>query len=116
MIDREKVVKGLLCIKGDYIPCASCKYANADGYGRGDRCKKQCASDAIALLREQPEQKHGHWIEYPKCLEYDGALDDTYIVCSACEHVFNVIDNCTELFDYCPKCGAKMNEENEKEK
>lgn len=53
MIDREKVIKGLRCIKGDYIPCASCKYANADGYGRGDRCKKQCASDALALLKEQ---------------------------------------------------------------
>lgn len=53
MIDVEKVVKGLLCIKGDYIPCASCKYANADGYGRGDRCKRQCASEAIDLLKEQ---------------------------------------------------------------
>lgn len=54
MIDIEKVVKGLRCIKGDcYIPCATCKYANADGYGRGDRCKRQCASDAIAMLSEQ---------------------------------------------------------------
>lgn len=51
--DKEKVVKGLRCIKGDYIPCATCKYADADGYGRGDRCKRQCASDAIALLKEQ---------------------------------------------------------------
>ena len=53
MTDLENVIKGLLCIKGDYIPCASCKYANADGYGRGDRCKRQCASDAIALLKEK---------------------------------------------------------------
>lgn len=55
MTEREKVIKGLLCIKGDYIPCASCKYANADGYGRGDRCKRQCASDALALLKEQED-------------------------------------------------------------
>ena len=56
MADIDKVIKGLRCIKGDYIPCASCKYANADGYGRGDRCKKQCASDALALLKEQEAQ------------------------------------------------------------
>ena len=57
MVDLEKVVKGLLCIKGDcFIPCATCKYANADGYGRGDRCKRQCASDAISLLKKQEEQ------------------------------------------------------------
>ena len=53
MTDREKVIKGLLCIKGDYIPCASCKYANADGYGRGDRCKRQCVSEALILLKGQ---------------------------------------------------------------
>ena len=53
MTDMEKVIKGLLCIKGDYIPCATCKYADADGCGRGNRCKRQCASDAIALLKEQ---------------------------------------------------------------
>ena len=52
-MDREKVIKGLRCIKGEYIPCATCKYANADGYGRGDRCKRQCASDALTLLKEQ---------------------------------------------------------------
>lgn len=56
MIDIEKVIKGLRCIKGDYIPCATCKYANADGYGRGNRRKRQCVSDAIALLEEQEEQ------------------------------------------------------------
>ena len=53
MVDIDKVIKGLRCIKGDYIPCASCEYANADGYGRGDRCKRQCASDAIELLKKQ---------------------------------------------------------------
>lgn len=34
--------------------------------------------------------------------------DGDDIICSECGHAFNVIDNCTELFDYCPKCGAKM--------
>lgn len=53
MTDTEKVIKGLLCIKGDFIPCISCKYATAEGYGRGDKCKRECVSDAIALLKEK---------------------------------------------------------------
>ena len=48
------------------------------------------------------------WIEYPECLAYDGAYSDSHIVCSACKHVFSTMDNCTEEFDYCPHCGAKM--------
>lgn len=112
MVDKDKVLKGLECHRNGF--CSFCPYD--DGSILTTFCKRQLLEDIIEVLKEQPEQKHGHWIEYPKCLEYDGALDDTYIVCSACEHVFNVIDNCTELFDYCPKCGAKMNEENEKEK
>lgn len=59
---------------------------------------------SLDLLKEQK----GKWIEYPECLKYDGANSDDYIVCSACKHVFNIIDNCTEEFDYCPHCGAKM--------
>ncbi len=61
-------------------------------------------SNAIALLKEQEAE----WIEYPECLVYDGAYSDSHIVCSACKHVFSIMDNCTEEFDYCPHCGAKM--------
>lgn len=61
-------------------------------------------TDAIALLKEQEAE----WIEYPECLAYDGAYSDSHIVCSACKHVFDNMDNCTEEFDYCPHCGAKM--------
>ena len=66
MIDIEKIVKGLRCIKGDPIPCATCKYANAEGYGRGDRCKKQCVSEVIALLKEQKEEIENHHSELIK--------------------------------------------------
>lgn len=51
--------------------------------------------------------KHGRWIDFPECLEYDGALDEEYIVCSECHHVWNTIDNCAETFRYCPNCGSK---------
>ena len=64
-------------------------------------------ANALALLKEQEAE----WIEYPKCLAYDGAYSDSHIVCSACKHVFSIMDNCTEEFDYCPHCGAKMKQE-----
>ena len=51
---------------------------------------------------------HGRWISYPECLAYENALHDDHIVCSACQSVWNIIDNDTECFDYCPTCGAKM--------
>ena len=52
MTDLEKVIKGLECVHGEDILCAECHYSNADGYGRGSRCQKECVKDAIALLKE----------------------------------------------------------------
>jgi hypothetical protein len=52
--------------------------------------------------------KHGEWIGFPERLEYENAFCDEHIVCSECHHVWNVIDNCTEEFKYCPNCGARM--------
>ncbi len=62
----------------------------------------------LNLPSAEPERNKGEWIEYPECLAYEGAYTDTDIVCSACHHVFNIIDNCTEEFDFCPHCGAEM--------
>ena len=42
---------------------------------------------------------HGRWHEFEAT---DG------IVCSECGRAWNIIDNCTETFNYCPNCGAKM--------
>lgn len=53
-------------------------------------------------------ERTGTWIEYPVALQYEGAYLPEHIVCSACEHVFCTLDNCTEEFNYCPHCGAKM--------
>lgn len=58
--------------------------------------------------------KHGRWIDFPECLEYEGALDSDYFVCSECHHVWNTIDNCAETFKYCPNCGSK-NEDGDSE-
>ena len=58
----------------------------------------QWSDDALALLKEQ-EVKTGKWIDHT----YD---DD--IECPFCHKKWNVIDICTETFDYCPGCGAKL--------
>lgn len=57
---------------------------------------------------EQAKRKTGKWIEFPDSLRYDGAYSDDHIVCSECHHVFSILDNCTEEFDFCPHCGAEM--------
>lgn len=58
--------------------------------------------------------KHGEWLDNTEYLtetefNYDGFYyDSDYICCSTCNSNFNKIDNCTETFNYCPNCGAKM--------
>lgn len=48
----------------------------------------------------------GHWIEE--------RWNDT-IICSNCDSHWNILDNDTETFEYCPRCGAKMIDDWEKE-
>ena len=60
--------------------------------------------DIEYLVMAQPtvdavEVVHGRWIE-------DVATD--MIACTECGHAWNIIDNCTETFNYCPNCGACM--------
>ena len=101
MIDREKVANGLRhCLHYDGS-CLDCPYD-------GPNCQNDVLDDAIVILKEQ---RTGKWIEYPKALEYEGAYLPEHIVCSACEHVFCTLDNCTEEFNFCPHCGAKMTDD-----
>ena len=60
-------------------------------------------SSIADIINEQPtadvqEVKRGEWKE--------DVLDN--IVCSTCGESFNICDNDTERFIYCPNCGAKM--------
>jgi len=67
------------------------------------------AQDIVKNLPSaEPERKKGTWIEYPDCLKYEDAYSDDQIACSACHHVFSILDNCTEEFNFCPNCGADM--------
>ena len=54
MVDRDNVIKGLECIKTsgrDGIPCHECPYVDCDD------CEATIATDAIALIKEQKEER-----------------------------------------------------------
>ena len=54
------------------------------------------------LLMDTKEVNHGHWIYK----EHDYPLAHAFYICSECGYPHGLaIDN------YCPHCGAKMNEE-----
>ena len=64
--------------------------------------------DRMPTIEAEPI-RHGHWIqEFPNV----GHLTHFYL-CSVCRAEWNAIDNDMERFDYCPECGAKMDEEDE---
>ena len=44
------------------------------------------------------EAVHGEWV----------SVDFNKIVCSECKHIYNIMKNDVETFNYCPNCGAKM--------
>lgn len=48
-------------------------------------------------ITEVSEVKHGEWF---------GDYDD--VMCTACHARFNICDNDTYKFKFCPNCGAKM--------
>lgn len=61
----------------------------------------QQAENVIKLLAE--ERKHAHWIENGGCW-----------ICSNCnQHIFNNY-GASDLYKFCPGCGAKMDEEVQK--
>lgn len=53
--------------------------------------------DVVKMLK----QSEGEWEQQPRPYEDE-------IICTACGANFNIIDNCTEKFNYCPNCGADM--------
>jgi Zn finger protein HypA/HybF involved in hydrogenase expression len=56
-------------------------------------------------VRNQPsaqsERKKGKWIEY----------DNSHCECPFCHTEWSYFDNDVEHFDFCPRCGAKMEAE-----
>lgn len=55
----------------------------------------------VLIETSEDKQSEGEWEQQLEPYEDE-------IICSVCRMNFNVIDNCTEKFNYCPNCGAKM--------
>ena len=86
MVDREKVIKGLICCSTVFYTCSDCPYHVPDG--TGIECK-QLEIDALELLKaKRPIKKSDMYF----CAECKTALAETW--------------------DFCPKCGkgAKWND------
>ena len=69
------------------------------------------ANKAEYNLADVAPVRRAKWIAYPECLKYVNAYAADHIVCSNCEECFSILDNCTEKFDFCPHCGARMDGE-----
>ena len=96
MTDREKVFDAIRnCITEP--KCKDCPWEDCEKFG----CKRVTVPvtlllDTLKLLKEQPEQKHGHWISFGY----------GYYRCSVC----NDGKNMNFVPNYCSTCGAKMDE------
>ena len=88
MPDREKVISWLEGLADD-------DWADL----HSDTEVQNIAKAALELLEEHG--KTGEWIDHTFTYGND-------IECPFCHKRWNVIDNCTETFDYCPGCGAKL--------
>ena len=62
-----------------------------------DQISNLPAADVTPVVR-------GEWVDTP---------NGTEIICSYCKADWNVFDNDTYRFNYCPNCGAKMEREDE---
>ena len=80
-------------------------------YSKGDIRKRLFArglSLAYDIVNKQPtvEPKHGHWIEVQRIHEKDHTA---ICECSLCGDTVWVYDG-QRAWNYCPNCGAKMDE------
>ena len=74
--------------------CPICENGNVGAYQKAYR-----NGYAKGYADAKKNEKHGRWVE-------DTAYD--MIACTECGHAWNIIDNCTETFNFCPNCGAIM--------
>ena len=95
--------------------CLPCKEVGKDY--NGCRCRACWVDDMLDEVINAPTADvapviHAHWIE-----QEDVNLD-TYYTCSSCKEDFDLIAGtpCENLYNYCPNCGAKMDETVEDDK
>ena len=89
----------------EYIKREYAVDAVADVYYNTPDINLSCEKFEEAILKIQPADvapvRHGRWEE---------ASDGDGIVCPFCRTDFCTIIYDTEYFNYCPNCGAKMDE------
>lgn len=101
MCDREKVIKGLECCKGECLEPSDekCPYYPET---HGDRCFHVLLSDALALLKAQemvrPVRKsaHGH------------GADEVWFVCGGCGGFLGAEGIEGGVKKVCPRCGKAV--------
>lgn len=95
-MDVGRVIKGLQCIIDGTVRCESCGYA-IDKHGHHS-CQQNCASDAIALLKERE----------PKPVKITrNAYDHKFYYCPNCDHDFY---DFYKKPNFCEKCGQAVRE------
>lgn len=93
---------GGFCTAVDDIYCQIAKNAYADGLIDGVRLEQMATDDSEPV-------RHGHW----KHVGADGS-DNNVWMCSACGKEFELDAPKSEYeMNYCPNCGARMDEVNE---
>ena len=73
-----------------------------------DFCVNESFYDALQTIpsADVAPVRHGHWKE-----EEGWSPDDYYYTCSVCGEDYVTIDGRTPDYNFCPHCGAKMDEE-----
>lgn len=92
----------------EYLKGIQEEYIEGEGYERHPLPEWYALDKAIEVIEQ--ESKAGHWIEK------DGFDGDVYYDCSECGESFCLIDGtpADNLYNYCPNCGAKMEESEDK--
>ena len=107
MVDREKIIKKLEDYSTDSI-CTKCAYYNVHCIG------KLCA-DTLKLLKEQTEQKHGHWVFDPDGMDWNIPAWRCSVCTCRNDNIPPNLEKTNPLrwsgSKFCPNCGAKMDEE-----
>lgn len=62
------------------------------------RCWQMDWLDCYDENKRLVEQKQGQW----------KSVDFNKVMCSKCNHIWNIMNNECETIYYCPNCGAKM--------
>lgn len=89
--------------------CAACISEGIVCTDFGNKCFEVSFVDSAPTIDAEPV-KRGEWIQYNR------NADETYIECSNCcvasrpRHLQMVTRTGSGLPDYCPNCGAKMND------